>query len=102
MANPPRRDSGTGQRRVSDRTRAAGGSPGARAATAATPARAPTATNARAATSTTPGRRTISDRQRGDVTGTRGNLTPVKGRTGSRPRGLRLRAKFMLVLTVIT
>src|SRR3954469_2343542 len=106
MANPPRRESGTGQRRVSDRPRAVTGGQGAnRAATATTPGRPATAatpgTN-RAATSTTPGRRTISDRQRGDITGTRSNLTPVKGRGGARPRGMRLRMKFMLVLSGIT
>jgi serine phosphatase RsbU (regulator of sigma subunit) len=90
---------------VSDRPRAVTAGQN-RTATATTPGRAPpaaTPATTRAATATTPGRRTISDRQRGgEATGTRSNLTPVKGRSGARPRGMRLRMKFMLVLSGIT
>jgi serine phosphatase RsbU (regulator of sigma subunit) len=65
---------------------------------------ATTATQQRAATATTPGRRTISDRQsRGEGGATRTGMGAVKSRGGGgRPRGMRLRAKFMLVLSLVT
>ncbi len=105
MAKPTRRDSGSVNKRgVSDRTRLPGSTTPGRAATTT---RAATATTPGRSVTASPGRRTVSDRQGGskgggEVSATRSNLTAVKGAGSRRPRGMGLRAKFMLVLSLVT
>jgi serine phosphatase RsbU (regulator of sigma subunit) len=96
MAQPNRRDTGTGRSHVSDRARAVSSAAhGGRGGTATRQSPPPQ----RAQPS--PGRKHASDRQR-EVSATRANLAPIKGRLGTKPRGMGLRAKFMLTLALAT
>lgn len=101
MAQPHRRDTGTARSRASDRAHAPGTGAHRKPGTATATATRASPPPQRAVTSTTPGRRQISDRQTARDATARGAST-IKGRSGTKPRGMGLRTKFMLVLALLT
>ncbi len=99
MARPTRKETGTARSRASDRVRTPASPPQRPATQTVTRAHSPPPQRT---TTHSPGRRSISDRQSRDPSGTGSNLAPIKGRSGTRTKGLGLRWKFMLVFMGVT